>query len=87
MRVLGPGQDNANLDMQTMDTLSEEMEAFVRQKGELVAKLISARKEKSKLEQEHQVHAEQFKASFASHRLIGSFGRFGGTGGTDDTRG
>ena len=42
MRVLGPGQDNANLDMQTMDTLSEEMEAFVRQKGELVAKLISA---------------------------------------------
>jgi hypothetical protein len=54
-------QENANLDMQTMDTLSEEMESFVRQKGELVTKLINARKEKSKLEQEHQMHAQQLK--------------------------
>jgi len=56
-------QENANLDMQTMDTLSEEMETFVRQKGELVTKLINARKEKSKLEQEHQMHAQQLKVS------------------------
>lgn len=37
------------------------MESFVRQKGELVTKLINARKEKSKLEQEHQMHAQQLK--------------------------